>query len=560
MINVLGVWVVLAAVLLGWGLATIWLLQRLGGRALGGILSGFQTVWLGYAALLAFIQLASLAVPVNRGVLALSLLPAVAGYIACRRAVADKVRWLLREPRRLAVVCVVVIAAAIVVDYAACDHVELYDTGLYHLQAVKWNARYGVVTGLANLHTRFGYNNSIHVFAAYVDAYWEAVAVHLTGGLIVLIALAQWFTEIFLARSPRQRVRQVFCLLTLPVMLVRLWTQEPASLSSDLPETVFAAVLVLEVLTLYAPSRERSLLSVSAVLSLGAVAFTTKLVGLSAFCVVGAIALWRLRSDVSWRVRCSAALIPAAVVIGWLVRGVIESGWLLYPVAGKLPVSWAVPAKIAADDLGNIQSWSRIWGQPPSAVFGHGVWHWLGPWLSKFHESREFMLLVVALALLGWRLAFGATRSGARRFGEWAAISVCGLGIAQWFAGAPDLRYGGFWFWLFPAALLAPLLAPAMRDAMQRNFVLVLALAVCVWSGAFEFRVNAVVPKLWGRPVAPPHVWTTIVTIPGGLDINSPDKSDQCFDASLPCSPMAGNAKTRVTGDLGAGFLPRSPE
>ncbi|MEP6859995.1 MAG: hypothetical protein ABJE66_05210 [Deltaproteobacteria bacterium] len=560
MINVAGVWVMLAAVLLGWGLAAIWLLRRLGGGSFRGMLSGFQTIWLGYAALLAFIQLASVAAPVNRGVLALSLLPAVAGFIACRRAVADKVRGLLQEPRRIAVVCVLVIGAAIVVDYAACDHVELYDTGLYHLQAVKWTARYGVVTGLANLHTRFGYNNSIHVFAAYVDAYWEGVAVHLTSGLIVLIALAQWFTEIFLARSPRQRVRQLFCLLTLPVLLTRLWTQEPASLSSDFPEAVFAAVLVLEVLTLYAPSREHSLLAISAVLSIGAVAFTTKLVGLSAFCVIGAVALWRMRSGVTWRARCSVALVPCALVLGWLVRGVIESGWLLYPVAGRLPVSWAVPAKLAADDLGNIQSWSRIWGQPPSEVFGHGVWHWLGPWLSRFRESHEFMLLVVALALLAWRVAFGPTRSGARRFGEWAAIAVCGLGIAQWFAGAPDLRYGGFWFWLLPAALLAPLLAPAMRDALLRRFVVVIALAVCVWSGAFEFRVNAVVPKLWGRPVAPRHVWTTLVTLPNGLEVNAPDNGDQCFAEALPCTPMGGNAKARVPGDLGAGFLPSSAD
>jgi hypothetical protein len=116
MINVAGVWVVVAAVLLGWGLAAIRLLRRVGGSALGGMLSGFQTLWLGYAALLAFVQLASLAVPVNRGVLALSLVPALAGYITCRRAVADKVRGLVREPRRFAVACVVVIVAAIVVD------------------------------------------------------------------------------------------------------------------------------------------------------------------------------------------------------------------------------------------------------------------------------------------------------------------------------------------------------------------------------------------------------------------------------------------------------------
>lgn len=57
MINVAAVWLIVTAVLLGWGLAMIWVLRRLGGRAFGGALSGFQTLWLGLAGLLAYLQL-----------------------------------------------------------------------------------------------------------------------------------------------------------------------------------------------------------------------------------------------------------------------------------------------------------------------------------------------------------------------------------------------------------------------------------------------------------------------------------------------------------------------
>ena len=86
--------------------------------------------------------------------------------------------------------------------YAACDLVQWYDTGLYHLQAVQWSTHYPAVPGLANLHYRLGYNNSVHLFAAYTDAFWEGVAAHIANGFLLLVVLCQWFSEIFFARTP----------------------------------------------------------------------------------------------------------------------------------------------------------------------------------------------------------------------------------------------------------------------------------------------------------------------------------------------------------------------
>ena len=109
MINVAIVWLALAAVLVGWGLAVVALLRRAAGTsgasgASGGALTGFQTLWLGYAGLLAALQLASLVLPVNTGLLVASAPVAIAGYVARRRFVARRLRALSRRPRELAVV------------------------------------------------------------------------------------------------------------------------------------------------------------------------------------------------------------------------------------------------------------------------------------------------------------------------------------------------------------------------------------------------------------------------------------------------------------------------
>src|SRR3569832_1901633 len=100
MVNVLGVWVVLFAVVLGWGLLVTWALRRFGGSSLAGSLGTFQIAWLGYAGLQCFLQLASFALAINTLVFAASCLPAAAGYVVHRRSVARRARGAWSRRRR----------------------------------------------------------------------------------------------------------------------------------------------------------------------------------------------------------------------------------------------------------------------------------------------------------------------------------------------------------------------------------------------------------------------------------------------------------------------------
>ncbi|MGG7036922.1 MAG: LIC_10190 family membrane protein, partial [Flavobacterium sp.] len=43
---------------------------------------------------------------------------------------------------------------------------KLFDTYLYHINAIQWNEYYRAVPGLANLHDRFGFNSSMFVLSA----------------------------------------------------------------------------------------------------------------------------------------------------------------------------------------------------------------------------------------------------------------------------------------------------------------------------------------------------------------------------------------------------------
>jgi hypothetical protein len=553
MLLLLPLWLVLFAMLVGWGLLLVWALRRASGGAIRGALSVFQTMWLGYAGLITFLLGCSVVLPITRLVIVLAMIPACAGFAVERETVARRLHAARLRPRVIAVIAVVTLVAWLAVAYAACDHVTWYDTNLYHLQVVKWNATYSAVPGLANLHLRFGYNNSVHLFGALVDAFWQGVGVHAMNSFLIAATLAHWATEIFCARTPRGRLRQTYCMLTLPFLLAKLWTEEIASFSTDLPLALLCLVLLLELLSLPRTSRERLVLPLALILSLGAVATTTKLGGLALFGVAGiaALVLGRGLGRRAWLVLLG---FPALLLVVWMIHGAIISGWLVFPVFGKLPLSWAVPSDQAAGHLRWIESWARQPQQAREAVLDHGFLHWFVPWFDGFRQSREMLLLSASAALLAFRVASGRGASAVRRAGEWSAVAACALGIVQWFVGAPDLRFCGFLFWALPALLFAPMIAGAMRDATVRSLVTALALAFCAWSGGFTPRLDAGPPRLLHRPPAPqryPVGWRQ--TGPGTL-ISHPLKGDQCGDEDLLCAPDPGTQTLRDPSSLGAGF------
>jgi hypothetical protein len=447
---------------------------------------------------------------------------------------------------------------AILVGCSAWDRVLLYDTGLYHLQAVKWMARYPVVTGLANLHTRFGYNNSVHLFGAYADTLWEGVAAHITNGFLLAFVVIHWFAEIFGAHTPRGRLRQAYCLFTLPWLLAKIWLGEVSSLSTDLPLTIFSFVVILELLSMPRGTGRRIVLPGALLVAMAAVATTTKLGGAALLVVVSAVILTVARKQLLTRAWAIALALPGLLLVGWVSRGIALSGWIAYPAFGHLPLRWAVPTDVAAFDYGNIQSWARMWDTTPAAIAAHDFWWWFAPWLDRFRASRECLLLAVSTALLAWRAAQGPSRSAARSAGELGVIAACLLGIVEWFVGAPDLRYGNFWFWMLPATLVAPMIAGMLSDARLRTLLVAVSIALVAWSGGFALHAPATMPKLWGRPPAPQRMKTTLTTIRRPTKIYVPSEGsgeDRCFDEELPCSPQQG-ALMRDPSRLGAGYVP----
>jgi hypothetical protein len=137
---------------------------------------------------------------------------------------------------------------------------------------------------------------------------------------------------------------------------------------------------------------------------------------------------------------------------------------------------------------------------------------------------------------------------------------VCLLSLAQWFFGAPDLRFGAYLFWMTPAVLLTPTIANAMHDATARTLMLVAWLIVAAWSGGLTPRYNTIwEPNWWGRPPDVPAAATKRVQTGPGTEVLTPVTGDACGDAPLLCTPQPRKQTLRDPTSISRGFLPAPP-
>src|SRR6266566_2092593 len=155
----------------------------------------------------------------------------------------------------LCLVCLLA-AAALLLAFLTClalfvstREVNFFDTALYHQQAVKWLSDYGLVTGLAMIHVRYGSPSSWFAGAAALNhGFLAGREVPIVGGicfalLAVTSLISLWrITQGRLSVNLRTLAWVIFSGMLLTVSV--LWNVE-ASLSPDLDVWIAAPVIAL---------------------------------------------------------------------------------------------------------------------------------------------------------------------------------------------------------------------------------------------------------------------------------------------------------------------------
>jgi hypothetical protein len=575
-----------AGILLTWVFCTA-VLIGIGSLILGRCGDGCRLLdefWMGLALAVAFLEIWSLLRPVTP---AAGLLLAVAGVLGLawnQGKIFGQLKNVLRGAGWPVALYVVIVGYIALRSCGPCDY---YDTGLYGVQSVHWIVTYPAILGLANLHWRLGINSSVFLCdAAMRQGAWPNLYFHFFTGLMLAALWAAIFPSLIrLVRSAPVSAADYFqALLGIPASswvvrskIVGTLTDEPASVVCLCAAGILFSELSREERDNRGEHDGRARLAVAA--SLAALGVPFKLSTIVFATLVWAVAfVWLFSSSRRSPRRgvwiSASVVLPAAILVPWLIRGLILSGYPFFPNAMLgIPVDWRVPAALAKLFTEWVHSFAV--GQayelaPAGKIAALGRFGEAARWFLGLARNREgfqvpFLLSIAgAAALLVRRLQPGHVR---RNRSLWLLLPSLG-GIAFWLAEAPDPRFGQAAIWTLAATLGSLGIAASAARLKWVNARLVaagllLAMLWCLFS--FGWR-QSYRPLESVRELVPlPEVRVVARRTASGLIVYVPAEGNQCWDAPLPCTPYFDNTlRLRSTGNLGGGFdsegFPELPE
>lgn len=347
-----------------------------------------------------------------------------------------------------------------------------YDTGLYHAQAIRWIEEYGVVPGLANLHSRFGYNSASFALSAFFGETWlTGQPMHCVAGFFALLCAFKCAAGLT-AFWKRKKVQiSDFLYIGCIFYLVAVF-REVVSPASD----YFAMLILFWVMMTWVELWEREKdcpvgkkeTVPYALLSLYLVyAATVKLSTAVILLLVLYPAVLLIRQK-KWLQIAGYIALGFLIAFPYLARNVLISGWLFYPFTfcDWFPVDWKISKGYADSDAKEIQAYARE--VYDVYQLDQPLKHWLSNWFMAQETVDKLLVLAgwAAIPVSAVLAVFGAVRAAKANRAEiahlaplcFSLLQLCAVvGFFFWQLGAPLVRYGYFYVLFLPLTVFGSL-------------------------------------------------------------------------------------------------------
>jgi hypothetical protein len=415
----------------------------------------FSSFWVGWALSILFLQIWQLFAPVSVISLAILVIGMGVGFYRNRSPI---LLWVKMVSKWAVIVAGAFNGAFLLLlsNQAAFARYS-YDHGLYHMQMVKWLTTYPLVPGLGILHHRFAFNNSSFLYAAQINVGpFEGLAHQVASTLLVFMLVGRCLLAVYrlLQHAEYAYIQNTFYVLMLPFILYYIPTSSFAGYSTDVVIFILQILIAGEVLHLHSrydwslPALKNRVFFIVLLCALG---ITVKLsfVVFAALAVVAALAAWVWTVGTGIRQHTGSIFtalgMGALLIVPWLVRHIILSGYLLYPsTLVSFPVQWKIPAAMAEPIAGIITAWAR-------EIVNDSIHpdQWFSNWFFVFpFEMKEAVvytgLILAAVVVL---LVFFKLKPIQWR-GPLILLGVSFISLLYWFWMAPAPRFAGALFWL----------------------------------------------------------------------------------------------------------------
>ena len=569
--TVLFSWLLLFLLFSGLGSAV---LKSLGQRLDSGwhILDSF---WLGWALALGALQIWHFVFPVGDEVL---LIFCIVAAILLFRQRQDG--WaVVKKLRRNRPFLLVFALLSLWMSNRALGMPIAFDTGFRDIQAVTWIDTYPIVPGLGNLFSSLAFNHSVYLFDALLDAAtWSRRSFYIARGLLLMVYLAYALGSAlhFLGSRDEREVRWSAICATLTVPFILFYTVRLGGITNFLTDTVvdllglLTLMYLLDFLQYWKPNGDSKNYLIFRLAIIILTGFTVKqsfiVYGLATAVLV--FVVWMRRGGIRTGKKNTArtilpiAILALALLVPWMARGVVTSGYLAFPqLFGRFEVDWVLPVEQIEGRQRTLAAMTRQMDGDRGAVLAS--WDWLGPWLQDYARNVFPTLLPTLISVVSLILYFlghhmQEIRGQASNSVKWAVFPMMVM-VVFWFFTVPDDKYVRYIFWGFAAlSVTAAVMAWGGIPWRLRVLGVYAVFGLCMAYVAYLIlRTETLfVPQGsndgFHAHYLPVHV--EFVT-DSGLTINVPRGINQCWHIPIPCTPYPQSGLTeRVKGEIGHGF------
>lgn len=314
------------------------------------------------------------------------------------------------------------------------------DTNIYHAQAIHFYEEYGLVKGMGNLQLHYAYNSAYLAFASFFSFHWLfGQSFHTTTGFVEVIMCIYAFHGLRDFKKHEKHCADMMKAGIIFYALVMLTGSiSPATDYVTMYFTLFVLAAWCENMETERSNSVYAWLSVAAVFVV-TLKFSACLLALlavyPAVCLVG---------EKRWKELGYYLGVGIFIVIPFLVRNFLISGWLLYPFNGIdiFQVEWKIPEEYLLVDANQIKVWGKCLYDVAKADWP--VAKWLPVWWEGQQRYEQMLIgsVIIGMVLMGVQFIVRRIRHKKIRW-DYLTLVLVVLGcLIVWFFMAPFIRYG----------------------------------------------------------------------------------------------------------------------
>lgn len=335
------------------------------------------------------------------------------------------------------------------------------DTNIYHAQAIRLYEEYGLIKGMGNLQLHFAYNSSYLAFASVFSMKWLlGQSLHVTTGLIEIIMSIYAFHGLKNFKQHQSHLADMMRVGILFYTLVIL----TGSMS---PATDYTTMyFVLFVITAWCENIE-GIRDLEKYCLLAVVTVFVATLKFSA-CVLVLIAVYPavyLIKEKRWKEILLYAGCGLLIMLPFLIRNFLISGWLLYPFNGIdiFNVEWKIPEEYLLVDANQIKVWGRCLYDV--AKIDWPISKWLPIWWEGQQRYEQMLIgcVVIGSILLFIQFVVKLFKRIKIRWDFFTLVMTVFACLLVWFLMAPFIRYGLAFLFAVPMLAVGEYLSEKKR-------------------------------------------------------------------------------------------------